>query len=98
MGGGLSRTRTQNGPRAAESVHIVDFISDDESDTHVLLARWSDQLVVAFRGTSSKKNWYSNARFKQVCMHRPAHVLYTLSARVDTPTRASNRYLGTALQ
>ena len=47
-------------------MQVVDFISDAKSDTHVLLARWSSLLIVAFRGTSSRTNWYSNARFKQV--------------------------------
>ena len=62
---------------SAESVQVVDFISDKESDTHVLLARWSSLLVIAFRGTSSRTNWLNNARFKQVhsaCIF--AHILF----------------------
>eukprot|EP01134_Creolimax_fragrantissima_P004499 CFRG4499T1 len=60
------RTTTSGWGKISENVSIIDFISDDTCDAHVLVARRDRFLVVAFRGTSSKINWESNLKFNQV--------------------------------
>jgi len=49
-------------------IELDEFISNDVTDTHVLVGRRRDnpsRLVVAFRGSSSSTHWYHNMRFTQ---------------------------------
>ena len=50
---------------------LLDVISDEDTDTCVLLAKSADRMVVAFRGTVSSKNVKTDLNY-ELCPHKEA--------------------------